>query len=165
MKRINPDTQQPFKFGDKREDGYLFYSYQLHHTLPTGFFSEVWMEPDKWHHKREQNKTRGKKRYRALSDEQKLYEAVRSRANSNGIPFTITQEDVVIPDVCPVLGIELIRGAGSVTDNSPSIDKIDPAKGYVKGNICIMSLRANRIKNDATIDEVRKLLSFLESVS
>lgn len=39
--------------------------------------------------------------------------------------------------------------------NSPSIDRIDPAKGYVKGNVWIISNRANTIKSNATHEELK----------
>ena len=57
-----------------------------------------------------------------------------------------------IPDVCPVLGIPLDqdpKGKGERSDNSPSLDKFIPSLGYVKGNIHIISWRANHLKNDA----------------
>jgi hypothetical protein len=70
----------------------------------------------------------------------------------------------VVPDKCPILGIELFiseKGVGR-TDNSPSLDRIIPSLGYVKGNIAVISQRANRIKNDATLEEITKLKAWLE---
>lgn len=64
-----------------------------------------------------------------------------------------------VPDLCPILGIELnYDGSGeapgwSRSDRSPSLDRIDNTKGYIKGNIHIISDRANRIKNDGTAEE------------
>ena len=85
-----------------------------------------------------------------------------SRAKENGLPFDITIEDIVIPEVCPVLGIPLFINGGKPTNNSPSLDKIIPEKGYVRGNIRVISFRANNLKNNATIEEVRKILEYLE---
>jgi hypothetical protein len=49
-------------------------------------------------------------------------------------------------------------------DLTPSIDRIDPKKGYVKENIIVVSMKANRIKTDATIDEIRKVADFYEKL-
>jgi len=85
----------------------------------------------------------------------KLVESARGRAKVMGIKFNLTEADVVIPEYCPILGIKLKRGrGGGPTPNSPSLDRIDPTKGYVKGNVWVISHRANRIKNNATAEEL-----------
>lgn len=68
--------------------------------------------------------------------------------------------------MCPVLGIRLNydryvaeKKSGPLPD-SPSFDRVDPTKGYVKGNVIVVSLQANRIKSNATIDELCKVASF-----
>ena len=82
-----------------------------------------------------------------------LYHA-RSRAKKLGIPCTITVDDLVIPDKCSLLEIPIYRSAGQgYHPNSPTLDKIIPELGYVKGNCQIISARANLIKNDATLEE------------
>ena len=65
---------------------------------------------------------------------------------------------------CPILGIKLSRSRfiDGPQDNSPSLDKIIPEKGYVKGNIIVISQLANRIKNDATYDEIYKVANWYE---
>ena len=80
----------------------------------------------------------------------------KKRANDLGLPFTIDASDVVVPLVCPVLGIPLFRNKGSKGQgsNSPSLDRIIPQLGYVKGNVIVMSSLANRIKNDSTPNQV-----------
>lgn len=83
----------------------------------------------------------------------------RKRARMNGIPFSITVEDIPeIPMHCPVLGILLKANitAGPL-DSSPSIDRLVPALGYVPGNIRIISNRANRIRSDASAEELRRI--------
>ena len=89
----------------------------------------------------------------------------RARARVVGVPFTITVSDIVIPTHCPILGIPLFpkkgRGGG---DNSPSLDKIKPERGYVPGNIIVISNRANRLKSDASIKELRDIASFYATV-
>lgn len=86
----------------------------------------------------------------------------RNSAQSRGVVFDLTISDLYpLPEVCPVLGIQLsydnVRGD---TDNSLSIDRIDPAGGYTRGNIVLVSQRANRIKNNASVEELLKIAAF-----
>jgi hypothetical protein len=71
-------------------------------------------------------------------------------------------DDISIPDHCPILGIPLFprRGKQGGSDNSPSLDRIEGKFGYVKGNVIVISNRANRLKSDATIKELRDIASF-----
>ena len=97
----------------------------------------------------------------------KMFCGIKKRAKLKGFEFSLTLDDIPqIPDTCPVLGIPIIPndGISAPTDNSPSIDRIDSKKGYVKGNIRIISNRANRIKSDATVDELRKVLEDYERI-
>lgn len=64
-----------------------------------------------------------------------------------------------------MLGIELSISEGRMADNSPSLDRFKPELGYVKGNIHVISTRANRIKNDATYNEIRKLFYWMDDVT
>jgi len=91
----------------------------------------------------------------------------RARAKKSGIEFTITEGDVSFPTHCPVLGIELSFGLGmgephslSVRDARASLDRIDNSKGYVPGNVIVVSYRANRIKSDASVGELVKIARF-----
>jgi hypothetical protein len=91
-----------------------------------------------------------------------MIQNARSRAKVSEVPFTITVRDVVIPSHCPILGIPLfpMKGKKGGGDNSPSLDRIEPERGYVPGNIIVISNRANRLKSDATIEELRSIASF-----
>lgn len=90
--------------------------------------------------------------------------ASKSRAAAKGVPHRLTLNNIPsIPDTCPVLGIPLYPSKGKATDNSPSLDRIDPALGYVPGNVAWISNRANRIKNDATADELASVTKWLRS--
>lgn len=87
-----------------------------------------------------------------------IYGAARKRAIDNGLEFSITIDDIIIPEFCPILGIKIICDAGNGrTGNAPSIDRKDNTKGYTKDNIIIVSDRANKIKNDSSEDERAKL--------
>jgi len=88
--------------------------------------------------------------------------AKRNHAKQRGIEFDLTVSDLYpLPEVCPALGIPLSydNGRGD-TDNSMSIDRIDPSGGYTRGNIVLVSQRANRIKNNASVDELMKIAAF-----
>lgn len=89
--------------------------------------------------------------------------AARGRAKKLGLPCTITDADVVIPEFCPILGVLLARGRIGDRENSPSLDRIVPSLGYVPGNIAVMSFRANRFKNDATAEELRKIATWMDA--
>lgn len=59
---------------------------------------------------------------------------IKQRCKRTGLPFNLTLEDLRIPEICPVLGIEMFY-SGQKTDNTPEIDRIVPSKGYVSGNV------------------------------
>jgi hypothetical protein len=93
-----------------------------------------------------------------------LFYGASHRAKKAGIEFDLTIEDVIIPDRCPLLGVKLKPGAGKAHPNSPSLDKVDPSGGYTKGNVWVISYRANQIKNDATADELLLIGHTLKSI-
>ena len=88
----------------------------------------------------------------------------KSRAKQNNIPFNLTLEDIIIPDTCPLLGIKIESTKNKNSPNNPSLDRIIPSKGYVKGNIWIISNRANTLKNDASLQELKTLVENLEKL-
>ena len=97
--------------------------------------------------------------------EKRLLYYARKNAKRSGRECELTIDDIVIPEYCPVLGIKLEPGEKICSDTSPSIDRIDSTKGYTKDNIWIISNRANRIKNDATIEEIGMLYEALQSLT
>jgi len=80
--------------------------------------------------------------------------SVRARAKRYGILFAITPSDIEIPKFCPALGIRLRHGKGSKRDHWPSIDRVIPKLGYVRGNVWVISYRANKIKNESAPEEL-----------
>ena len=83
-----------------------------------------------------------------------LYSA-RGRARKRGLPCTITLIDIVIPAICPVLKIPIKFVPGEHSDATPSLDMIDIRLGYIPGNVQVISGRANRIKSDCSVTEMR----------
>lgn len=89
-----------------------------------------------------------------------LLGAAKSRARQYGYLFNIDLNDVIVPKFCPVLGIELSCDENKNT--SPSLDRIIPELGYTKGNVQVISWRANWLKNNATLEEIRSLYLYLK---
>lgn len=85
---------------------------------------------------------------------------LKQRAKQEGTPFNLEYEDLPVPEVCPILGITIDRRN---RDHTPSYDKIIPSLGYVLGNVAIISCRANRMKDNATLDELKALVTYVES--
>lgn len=81
----------------------------------------------------------------------------KKRAKKKKLEFNISISDLSIPTHCPVLGLELAISVGVRQENSPSLDRIDPLLGYVRGNVRIISWRANRIKNDGSCWELMRV--------
>jgi len=92
-----------------------------------------------------------------------LFRAARARARQKNIIFTIQISDIILPEYCPLLGIKLEKADWKAKSNSYSLDRIDSTKGYIPGNIWVISRRANLIKNDATVDELVMIANNLQN--
>lgn len=88
----------------------------------------------------------------------------RHRAKKRGLEFSITQKDFDIPEVCPVLGIPLQISDGKLSHGSPSLDRINNDKGYIPGNVAIISQKANWLKSNGTLDQLKQLVRYLENI-
>jgi hypothetical protein len=92
-----------------------------------------------------------------------LVKNAKERAEKKNLPFDLTEEDIIIPDVCPVFGIPIIVGASfKERDNSPSLDRIIPKLGYVKGNVKVISFKANSLKRDGSIEDFEKIIEYIK---
>lgn len=137
--------------------------------LRNGKWYKRWLNPTSYVNDKKKNRIRrhqqvaegkGSRNHIAL-----LLSAARNRAKTRGLPFTLTAADIMVPDVCPVFGTPLkrnLKGSGHTAD-SPSLDRLVPELGYVPGNVRIISLRANRIKNDASPQELRQVADWFET--
>ena len=98
-----------------------------------------------------------------------IWQSAKSRAKKEGFEFTIELSDIIIPKICPILKKPLVftAGQGMRNDYTPSLDKINPKKGYIKGNVCIISMKANVMKNNATREELENfaanILNYLKN--
>lgn len=96
---------------------------------------------------------------------QMLLNASKQRARLKGREHTLTLEDIkeLYPTdgKCPVFGIVLEFGDAGFRENSPSLDRIDSKGGYTKGNVQVVSWKANRLKSYATVEELETLVTYL----
>lgn len=92
-----------------------------------------------------------------------LWQIAKARAKERGVPFSIEPSDIVIPDTCPILNIPLVfhTGIKGGDVDSPTLDRIVPELGYVKGNIGVMSLRANAIKNCFGVNVFKAIVEYI----
>ena len=110
------------------------------------------------------NKSRFDPNAISKTTEYKMYARAKSRAKKNNLPFNIELDDIFIPERCPLLGIKIESTEVRNSPNNPSLDKIIPEKGYIKGNVWVISNRANTLKNDATLQELKTLVENLEKI-
>lgn len=107
-------------------------------------------------HKRTYTKEKRREKY-IKNIESALIDRARYRARQNNIDFNIDISDIVIPEYCPVLGLKIYE----TPESYPSLDRKDNSKGYVKGNVFVISKRANRIKSDASITELKAIIEYM----
>lgn len=97
-----------------------------------------------------------------------IYNHYKNSAKKRGIEFTLTKEQLhslSFPITCPVLGIPLKYNRGKPQYDSYSLDRIDSTKGYAMDNVVVISHRANTLKNNATIDELRQMVKFYDALA
>lgn len=102
-------------------------------------------------------------RVKSERQEVRMFRRAKSRAKERNIEFSIDKSDVIIPEFCPILGVKLepFAGHSGGRPNSPALDRIDNSKGYIKGNVVVISHLANMMKSSASREE---LLTFADWV-
>jgi len=90
-----------------------------------------------------------------------LFRVAKSRAKQRNIEFSIAINDIIIPEYCPLLNIKLQKNRERLKSNSYSLDRINNDKGYIPGNIWVISQRANWLKNNASLEELTLLVKNL----
>lgn len=91
----------------------------------------------------------------------------KKRAVKKDVPFNVTTAYILslLPTHCPVFGTEFqYMGNGGILPTSPSLDRIDPSKGYVEGNLVIISSKANNIKSAYQSKDLYKVAQWLEQI-
>lgn len=109
--------------------------------------------------KQAQNEKR--REIRKVSPESSLWSQAKKRAKNKGIEFSIDVDDIIVTKLCPILWIPLQVGEGKLTVNSPSLDRVDNNRGYVKGNIMVVSHLANTMKSSATEEQLLRFADYI----
>lgn len=99
--------------------------------------------------------------YRRLKPEKYLYDAAKARARKSQLEFTIEICDIVIPEFCPVFGLKL-EMLSEDKNTSPSLDRVDNSKGYIPGNVRVISWKANKLKSNASLQEIEALYRYIK---
>jgi len=114
---------------------------------------------DRYYRDKEQHQL-WQKEYHKRNPATRLLCSARRNAKLKNIDFSITKEDLTFPEFCPYLNCKLTYNGGREW-SSGSLDRIDNSKGYIKGNVQIISSLANTMKSYATIEQ---MLVFAENV-
>ena len=85
----------------------------------------------------------------------------KKRAENNGLIFNIDETDIILPELCPILKVPFVKGTKGNYNYTYSLDRIDNSKGYIKGNVKVISQLANTMKNCASKEE---LIAFSENI-
>lgn len=91
-----------------------------------------------------------------------MVRTAKRRAKALGLDFNLEESDITFPEVCPILGLKLVLNEGRPCAASASLDRIDSAKGYVKGNVWVISHKANAMKSNATAEELIKFALWIQ---
>ena len=146
-KRMNPETNKPFVMGDRASDGSYFLRYRASIKKETGYLRERWGDIDAY--------------IKRLMGSAII--RIKKKCKNKNLPFNIDIDYVmsIYPKDyrCPILGFKFVYGTKE-EQKTHSIDRIVPSKGYVKGNIIIVSKIANQIKSSATPDQLMKVANF-----
>ena len=92
----------------------------------------------------------------------KILTVKKNNVRSKGGSWDVDLTDFVWPEYCPVLGIKINYFSSRISDNSPSFDRKDNSKGYITGNVFIISQKANRIKSNATTEDLLKIINYMQ---
>lgn len=111
------------------------------------------------------NLKHGKSRRGHISAEYTMFLAAKKRAKKKGLPFTIKLEDISIPETCPILKKPLELGTRANHEYSPSLDRKKDELGYTPQNTWVISYKANRIKNNSTLEELEMIVRALKEES
>lgn len=127
------------------------------------------------HHRRNREKRRANGK--ALEVEQnyringkgyffKWANTIKTRAKKKNIPYDLDADflESILPTHCPIFGVELQRGLGFAGQFSPTVDRLIPERGYIRDNVIIVSKRANQIKSDASVDEIKMVFEYYSNI-
>jgi len=151
IRRVSQTTGKPYLIGEQDSQGRYFICYR-NYSFDHQHFHEEWASPARWHRMHIES----------------AVQSARKRARKIGVPFEIDvpyMESIYPKDgLCPALKFKMSWGSKNDRTMSPSVDRVLPELGYVKGNLVWLSMRANVIKNDASLLELENVLSWLTTL-
>lgn len=92
-----------------------------------------------------------------------IYKVAKARAKKFNVPFEIEVTDIIMNEFCPITGEKLELFDNNMS-SAMSLDKVDNSKGYIKGNVQVISRKGNRLKGDGTIEQFKNIIKYMESV-
>ena len=101
------------------------------------------------------------KKWTKKCPESQLLRSARQRAKQKNMECNITQNDIHIPKICPVFKVPFVKG----TEYAPSLDRIDNTKGYTPENIVVVSRKANVMKNNGSVQDLKMLVEYYSKLS
>lgn len=120
----------------------------------------------KWNEKNKLRLAELARSYRRAYPADRILKASKQSAKKKGLEHSIMVADLLpLPEFCPVFGFKLDYNLSKFGETSPSIDRINNEKGYVKGNIVIVSWKANALKKNGTIQDFQRLIDFYKGLS
>lgn len=124
---------------------------------------KVYQKSREWYRQNCEGNKAYNKKYKRENLGKVLFLSARYRAQKTGLEFNIEVDDIKVPTHCPILGILLEKGNIKDKDSSPSLDRVDNSKGYVKGNIKVISTLANQMKSKASISQIKTFTANIEA--
>ncbi len=120
--------------------------------------------PERTKEWQKKNYANNKANWTPISKEYAMLKAAKTRAKAKGLEYNITAEDVVIPEFCPVFPHIKLRIDNTKSEfDSPTLDRIDASKGYVKGNVAVISHLANTIKSVGNAEQHEQIAKWLRT--
>ena len=116
--------------------------------------------------KRKKAQNKANSRSTLIGRQRWLVQKAKDRARKKGLEHNITWEDIYWPKTCPVLNKRLkymggVNKRGIASPYAASLDRRDNSLGYVKGNVYVISWRANALKSNATYEELSAVLRYI----
>jgi hypothetical protein len=100
-------------------------------------------------------------KYRTRSREKYLLAIAKHRAKRKQLEFSIDISDIIIPTLCPVFNVPFVLDGHS--DWNSTIDRVDNSKGYIKGNVQVISRMANTMKANANQLQLKEFATWVLS--
>ena len=100
---------------------------------------------------------------RQANPEIAMFRTAKARAAKQGMEFTIMPDDIAVPERCPILDIPLVVSTSGCVDGSASLDRVDNSKGYIPGNVAVISRLANSIKRNWGLREFESLVRYMRA--